>query len=156
MTKHPVPFSWSAFLLAPLVIPVPAAVLLVGGSNYPVTAFGFGVLIGYIFTLAMVGWLLLPALWLVSWVINIKRWLPPVIGGLLAAPIFLAWDYTNWSSSGVDSGPPATTYPQWIAKSWFTPEPLVVISFGVITAAAYHFLATRKPKQSSQPSSSRG
>jgi hypothetical protein len=156
MAKHPVPFSWSALLLAPLVIPVPAGVLFVGGSVHPVAAFGLGALVGYIFTLAMVGGLLLPSLWLVSWAAKIKTWLPPVIGGLLAALIFFAWDYISWGASGVDSGPPATTYPQWIAKSWFTPEPLFVISFGVVTAAAYHFLATRKPNQSSQLSSSRG
>lgn len=156
MAKHPVPFSWSALLLAPLVIPVPTAVVLVAGSKNPIAAFGFCTLVGYIFTLAVVGCLLLPAFWLVSWVANIKTWLPPVIGGLLAAPFFLAWDYLSWGSSGVDSGPPATTYPQWIAKSWLTPEPLVVISFGVVTAAAYHFLAARKPNQSSQPSPGRG
>lgn len=144
MAKHPVPFSWRALLLAPLVIPVPMAVLFVIGSTNPIVAFGFFTAAGYVFTLAVVGCVLLPTLWLVSWVVNIRAGLTLVIGGLLAAPIFLAWDYSIWSSSGVDSGPPSTTYPQWIAKSWFSPEPLVVISFGVITAAAYHLLATRK------------
>ena len=151
MAKHPVPFSWSALLLAPLVIPGPTAALFVVGTKNPLSAFGFFALIGYLFTLAVVGGLLLPALWLVSWITRIKPWLSPVIGGILAAPIFLVWDWISWGSSGADSGPPDTTYPQWIAKSWFTPEPLAVIAFGVVTAAAYHFLATRKPKQPSQP-----
>jgi hypothetical protein len=74
----------------------------------------------------------------------------------LAAPIFIAWDYTSWSSSGIDSGPPAVTYPQWIAKSWFTPEPLVVISLGVVAAAVYHFIATRRPSQSPDPTLASG
>jgi ABC-type glycerol-3-phosphate transport system permease component len=156
MAKHPVHFSWSAVLLAPLVLPVPAGVLFVEGSAHPVLAFGLGALIGYIITLAMVCCLLLPTLWLVSWSAKIKAWLPPVIGGLWAALIFLAWDRISWGASGVDSGPPDTTYPQWIANSWFTPDPLVVISCGVVTAAAYHFLATKKPNQSSQLSSGRG
>jgi hypothetical protein len=55
----------------------------------------------------------------------------------------------------VDSGPPAEAYPQWIAKSWFTPEPLIVISFGVVTAAAYNFLAKRKPNETLRPSQGR-
>jgi hypothetical protein len=156
MAKHPVPFSWSALLLAPLVIPAPAAVLLIAESVHPIAAFGVFTLVSYIFTLAVVGCLLLPTLWLVSWVVPIKTWLAPVIGGLLAAPLFLAWDYSDWCSSGVDSGPPATTYPQWIAKSWFTPEPLVVISFGVVTAAAYHFLAIRKSNRTLQPTRTHG
>jgi hypothetical protein len=151
MAKHTVPFSQSALLQAPLVITVPAAVLLASGSRVPIVAFGICALISYVFTLAMVGCLLLPALWLLSWVARIKTWLPSVIGGLLASLIFLAWDYSNWCSSGVDSGPAPTTYPQWIAKSWFTAEPLVVISFGVVTAAAYNFLATRKPNRSKEP-----
>jgi hypothetical protein len=52
MAKHPVPFSWSAVLLAPLVIPVPAGVLFAGGSAHPVAAFGLGALVGYLLTLA--------------------------------------------------------------------------------------------------------
>jgi hypothetical protein len=151
MAKNTVPFSHSALLQAPLVITVPAAVLLASGTRVPIAAFGIFALLSYLFTLAMVGCLLLPALWLLSWVARIKTWLPPVIGGLLASLIFLAWDYSNWCSSGVDSGPPATTYSQWIAKSWFTPEPLVVISLGVVTAASYNFLATRKPNRSKAP-----
>jgi hypothetical protein len=119
-------------------------VTFVTGITNPIAAFGFLTAVGYVFTLVVVGCVLLPTLWLVSRVANIRAWLTLVIGGLLATPIFLAWDYTSWSSSGVDSGPPSTTYPQWIAKSWFSPEPLVIISFGVITAAAYHLLATRK------------
>jgi hypothetical protein len=150
MTKHPVPFSWGAVLLAPLVAPVPAGVLFVTGSVHPAAAFGLGALVGYIFALAMVGGLLLPTLWLVSWVARINAWLPPVIGGLLTVIIFLAWDYINWGASGADSGPPDTTYSQWVAKSGFTLEPLFMIFFGVVTAATYHFLAARKPHQSSQ------
>jgi hypothetical protein len=156
MAKYSVPFSWSALLKAPLFIVVPAAVFLDSGTKHPFVAFGVFVLLSYVFTLAVVSWLLLPMLWLVSRVSSVKTWQPPVIGGFLASLIFLAWDYSSWCSSGVDSGPPATHYPQWIAKSWFSPDPLVVISFGVVTGAAYNFLATRKPNQSSQPSQSRG
>jgi len=155
MAKHPVPFSLSAVLLAPLVIPVLFGVLLGGGNQHPIAAFAISTLLGYIFTLGVVGGLLLPAFWLVSRFTRITKWRAPVIGGLLAVPVFLAWDYSNWSSSGVDSGPAPTTYSQWLVKSWFTPEPLFVISFGIVTAAAYYFLATRKPRQSSRPSPSR-
>jgi hypothetical protein len=152
MPKHIVPFSWRALLLAPLVISGPAGVLLASGSKYPIVGFGICALVSYVFALAVTACLLLPALWLVSRVASITAWLPPVVGGLIAALLFLAWDYSNWCSSGVDSGPPAEAYPQWIVKSWFTPEPLVVIAFGVITAATYSYLATRKPQRTSKPS----
>jgi hypothetical protein len=151
MSKHTVPFSQSALLQSPLVIIVPAAVFLASGSRIPIAAFVIFALVSYVFTLLVVGCLLIPALWLVSWVASIKTWIPPVIGGLIAAFIFLAWDYSSWCSSGVDSGPPATTYSEWTTKSWFTLDPLIVISFGVVTAAAYNFLATRKPKPSKDP-----
>lgn len=151
MSRHTVPFSLSALFQAPLVIIVPAAVFLASGSRIPIAAFVICALVSYVFALVVVGCLLLPALWLVSCVARIKTWIPPVIGGLIAAVIFLAWDYSNWCSSGADSGPPATTYSEWTAKSRFTLDPLIVISFGVITAAAYNFLATRRPKQSKDP-----
>ena len=148
MTKHTVPFSRSALLQAPLVIVVPAAVFLASGSRVPIAAFAICALVSYVFTLLVVGCLLIPSLWLVSWVASIKTWIPPLMGGLIAAFIFLAWDYSNWCASGVDSGPPAMTYSAWTAKSWFAPDPLIVTSFGVVTAAAYNFLATRRPKRS--------
>ena len=78
MAKHPVPFSWSAVLLAPLVIPVPATIFLVSGGAHPLAAFVFCALVGYTFTLAVVACLLLPTLWLTSQVIRIRPWLPPV------------------------------------------------------------------------------
>ncbi len=150
------PFSSSAVLLAPLAILVPAAALLASGGRNPIVAFAVCALVSYAFTLGVVCLAFLPALWIVSWVTRIRTWVPPVLGGLLGSLIFLGWDYLNWCSSGVDSGPAPTTYRNWIAKSWFTLDPLAVISFGVVTAAAYHFLATRKPRQASQPSEGRG
>lgn len=114
-------------------------------------AFGIFALISYFLALAMLGCLLLPALWLTSRVARFSTWLPPVMGGLIAAIIDIGWDYLTWSSSGVDSGPPSTTYRQWVAKFWFTPEPYVVTLFGAVTGAAYIFLATRKPTQSLDP-----
>lgn len=143
-------------MIAPIVFSLPTAILFAGGSNYPIITFGIGALVGYIVTLAVVGCLFLPALWLVSRVVMIKMWLSLVVGGLLGALIFLAWDYTSLGSSGVDSGPPAMTYRNWIVKSWFSPEPLVVISVGLVTAAVYHLLATRKRNQSSDHSPALG
>ena len=151
MARRIVPLSWRALLLAPLVISVPAAVLLASGSRVPIAAFAMFALISYLFTLATMGCLFLPALWLAGRVGSVGTWLPLVIGGLIAALIFLAWEYISWCSSGVDSGPPATTYQRWVAKSLFTPEPFVAITFGVITAAAYNFLATRTPNPSKDP-----
>jgi hypothetical protein len=150
MANHPFPFSWRALLQAPLVIFIPLAFFLDSGATHPFVAFGVFAVISYVFTLSVVACLLIPALWLVSRVAIVRTWLPPVIGGLFAAFIFLASDYSFWCSSGVDSGPPATPYSQWIAKSWFTTDPFVVIAFGVVTAAAYNFLAKKKATRSSQ------
>jgi hypothetical protein len=150
MAKHPFPFSQRALVQAPLVILLPLAFFLDTGATHPFLAFGIFAVISYIFTLAVVACLFVPALWLVSRVASVGTWLPPIIGGLLAALIFLASDYSYWCSSGVDSGPPSQTYSQWIVKSWFTSDPPIVIAFGIVTAVAYNVLATRKPSQSSK------
>jgi hypothetical protein len=156
MSRHPVPFSQRAVLLAPLVILVPAGALLASGGRNPVVAFAVCALVSYAFTLGVVCLLFLPALWIVSWVTRIRTWVPHVLGGFLGSLVFIGWDYLNWCSSGVDSGPPAESYRQWIAKSWFTLDALAVTSFGALTAAAYHFLATRKPRKTAQPPEGRG
>lgn len=152
MKRHPVPLSSSAVLKAPLFIVVPAAAILATGGRNPVAAFGICAVISYVFTLGVVCFLFLPALWIMSWVTSIGTWLAPALGGLLGSLIFLGWDYLNWCSSGVDSGPPAVSYRHWVAKSWVSPDSLALVAFGAVTAAAYHFLAKRKLRQSSHPS----
>ena len=145
MTKrNPVPFRWAALSLSALVIPVPVGIVAAIGTLHPFFAFVFYTGVGYVFTLAVIAFLLLPAVWILSWVVPIKGWLTTLLGGLIALPLFVCWDYISWHSSGADSGPPDCTYAQWIAKSWFSAEPLSIVGFGLVSAAAYHFLATRK------------
>jgi hypothetical protein len=147
MTKrNPVPFRWAALTLSALVIPAPIGLLTAIGSLHPVYAFVLFTGVGYVFTLAIIAVLLLPALWILSWVAPIKGWLTTLLGGLIAFPLFVGWDYISWHASGVDSGPPDCTYAQWIAKNWFSWEPLSIVGFGMVSAAAYHFLATRKSR----------
>ena len=142
--KSPIPFSWAALTLSALVVPASMGLLTAIGTKQPLISFLLITGLGYVFTLAIMGFVFLPALWLLSWVTRSRGWLATFLGGLIALPVYVAWDYTNWSSSGVDSGPPASTYAHWAAKNWFTWEPVCLLGFGVISGAAYHFLATRK------------
>lgn len=145
MTKrNPVPFHWAALALSALVTPAPIGLDMAIGSLHPVYAFVIFAGIGYVLTLAIIATLLLPALWILSWVTPIKGWITAVLGGLIAFPLFVGWDHISWGASGVDSGPPDCTYAQWVAKNWVTWEPLGIVVLGVGVAAAYHFLATRR------------
>ena len=115
--RSAVPFSWAALTLSALVVPASMGLLTAIGTKQPLISFLVITGLGYVFTLAILGFVFLPVLWLLSWVARIKAWQATLLGGLIALPVFFAWDYTNWSSSGVDSGPPASTYAHWAAKN---------------------------------------
>jgi hypothetical protein len=142
--KSPVPFRWEALMLSSLAVPAPFGLLFALGSVHPVYAFMIGAIVGYIVGLATTSVFLLPALWLLSWVTPIKGWQTTLLGGVIAFLLFVGWDRMDWGASGVDSGPPDTTYAQWIAKNWLPWEIAIIIGAGIVTAAAYHLLCTRK------------
>jgi hypothetical protein len=147
MTKrNPVPFRWAALTLSALVAPAPIALAVALDTLHPVYAFVICTVIGYVLTLGIIAVLLLPALWILSWAAPIKGWLTALLGGLIAFLLFLGSDYISWGASGVDSGPPDSTYAEWVAKNWFSWEPLGLVGLGVVSAAAYHYLATRKSR----------
>ena len=142
--RNPVPFRGAALTRAALVMPAPFGLLLATGAIHPVYAFVVCAGLGYVLALACIAGLLLPALWVLSWITPIKGWLTTLLGGFIAFTLFLCWDYIDWGASGVDSGPPDCTYAQWIARNWSSWEPLVIVGIGLASATAYHFLATRK------------
>jgi hypothetical protein len=144
--RNPVPFRWAALTLSALVVPAPFGLDLAMGAIHPVYAFLVCAGLGYVLALAIIAGLLLPTLWVLSWVTPIEGWLTILLGGLIAFTLFLCWDHINWGASGVDSGPPDCTYAQWIARNWVSWEPVGVVGLGLASAAAYHFLATRTGK----------
>ena len=144
--RSPVPFRWAALTLSSLVVPAPFGLAGAGGAAHPVYAFVVCAFIGYVLALAIIAVLLLPALWILSWIVPVKGWLAALLGGVIAFALFLCWDYINWGASGVDSGPPDGTYAQWVAKNWSSWEPFCTVGVGIVSAVTYHFLATRKPR----------
>ena len=146
------PFSWRAVFLSPLPIPLLAAATLsltLGGTR-EFREFGFMLVVGYIVALGIVVIGLLPALWLLSRFAPLVWWMTVAVGAVEGFLLFFPWDYISWGASGVDSGPPAEPYPYWlITKSLFSWEVLLFVVPGAITAAVYHFLATRKQSKSS-------
>ena len=144
--KNPDPFRWAALMLSSLVLPAPFGLLFAHGSVHPVYAFIIGAIIGYIVGLATISLFLLPALWILSWVTPIKGWQTTLLGGVIAFLLFVGSDRMDWGASGVDSGPPDITYAQWIAKYWLPWEIVIIVGAGIGTAAAYHFLCTRKAR----------
>jgi len=145
MTKrNPVPFRWAALTLSALVIAGPVGLDMAMGALHPVYAALICTVIAYFLTLGIFAVLLLPALWILSWLIPVKTWLTSLLSGLIALLLFISWDYINWGASGTDSGPPDCTYRQWIAKSWHSWEPLGIIGLGLVSGAAYYFIATRE------------
>lgn len=152
--RNPVPFRWAALSLSALVTPGPFGLAAATGSIHPVYAFAVCAVLGYGLALAIVGGLLLPALWILSWIAPIKGWLTTLVGGLVAFLVFVGWDRINWGASGVDSGPPDCTYAQWIARNWTTGELFGTVGVGLVSAAVYHYappVASCRPRLALEP-----
>jgi len=138
-------FSWTALILAPLLVPTIFSVVMAGllqGSNW---ALSFLVLMvpSCIISYATTIFLFLPSLYLVS------LWRPMtglkvcLLGLVLGMLVFVPITWLEWTSSGPDSGPPTESFLTFLLR--WTADPLTAIFplAGLMTSALYWWLATR-------------
>jgi hypothetical protein len=139
-------FTWTGLILAPLLVPISFSVVmtpLLGGSNAALT---FLILIVPSSIICYGGtiFLLLPSLYLLS------LWRPLtvlkvcLVGLVLGALMFFPLTLMMWKGSGPDSGPPTESFLTFAVRWAADPLNLVYPLAGLITSAAYWWLATRR------------
>lgn len=137
-------FSWFAFLVAPLPIPLVCSAWLAFGSpgraaiGFFLLMCGAGLVVSYLGTAA----------WLVTMVL-LQRVRPVGIalgsslGALLGALAILPIFYLSWQASGPDSGPPTDSFLEHFWRDLHDPITLFFIGAGLITALLYFALRGR-------------
>jgi hypothetical protein len=150
--KAPMRFSWTALILAPLLVPTifSAAMLNVQESNV-VLPFLILMIPTSIISYGTTIFLFLPSLYLLS------LWRPMtaakvcLLGLMLGALVFLPLTLLAWQSSGIDSGPPTESFLpfflRWVADPFTAVFPLA----GLTTSGLYWWLATRRHDRPSTP-----
>jgi hypothetical protein len=132
----PVPFSWRALLLAPLPLPAVVAVWFAFGarSGFAVRALFAALQFGGFLSFAGTVILLLPALAVVSRLVQLRTWRAAVVGAVMGLPVYALWVYSSWTSSGSNSGPPGLTFGQWLHQFWTLADLWILASIAVAGA----------------------
>ena len=141
--------SWKGVLVAPLLVPFLANVLLSCStkSQHPVLAFIVFFILGCIVSYAVTVFLFLPWLVALSWVMRVPWWLTCLLGTLLGVALFFPVTYQSWMSSGSDSGPPEVPFRQYLARDLASGELWGFAVAGLLTAAVYAFYARRMSRE---------
>jgi hypothetical protein len=147
-------FSWRGLLIAPAVVPavvgIIAAILLGGGS---VVLFLLTFIIGSLVSYSVTMFVFLPSLFVLSRVWRMTGITTSILGLALGMAAYIPWTVIEWKSSGTDSGPPTETYFSFLFRWDFDPLTLVFLPAGLITAALYWWIGSRKTVAGSGPGS---
>jgi hypothetical protein len=139
-------FSWRALILAPLLMPAIFAGLmaLAFDNNSVVFAFLFVTILGSIISYGSTIFLLLPAMFLLSLCRPLTGRNVSLLGLVLGAAVFVPITLMEWKSSGPDSGPPTENPLVFLLRSGADPTTPIFPVAGLVTAALYWRLATRR------------
>jgi len=147
-------FSWRGLLIAPAVVPalvgIVAAILLGGGS---VVLFLLTFIIGSLVSYSVTIFVFLPALFVLSRVRRMTGFTTSILGLALGMVAYIPWTVIEWKSSGADSGPPTETCFAFLFRWDFDPLTLVFLPAGLITAALYWWIGSRRTVAGSGPES---
>lgn len=139
------PFSWRALLIAPIAVPLVAAVAITyfvsGGFSWGL--FILMCLVGLMVSYSCTVGLLLPGLCVLSRLTAPNAWKVTLLGVVLALAPYLVICGIMWKSSGPDSGPPVDNFFHYLARS--EPDPMLglFLAAGAINAGIYYLLASR-------------
>ena len=139
-------FSWTALIVAPLLVPLLFSLAMVGfsESGNPLLMFLILMVPGCVISYGTTIFLLLPALYLVS------RWRPLtglnvcLLGLVLGMLVFVPLTWIDWASSGPDSGPPTESFLSFFLRWAADPVNAIYPVAGLITAGLYWWLATQR------------
>ena len=140
-------FSWRALILAPLLAPVVLCVIaapLLNGDGPVVLPFLILLIPACVISYGTTVFLFLPALYLLSLWRPLTALIACLLGVALGAAMIAPITVLMWKSSGPDSGPPTEPLREFF-QSWAT-DPLMLVfpAAGLVTAALYWWLGTRR------------
>jgi hypothetical protein len=147
-------FTWEAFLLAPLPVPLIYAIAFVLATDGRSPFIGILVLfaIGSAVSYGATAMLLLPSLYLLSRFTVLTARLTSILGAVLGAASALAYVRLAFQASGENSGPPAGTFVEYFWRQLAEPIiPAMLIAGGLGTAAMYWRLAAAPPWRVHKP-----
>jgi len=150
MTTQTMKFTWKGFVLAPLLVPIIFAVLLIssGGSRSPILGLLMVFAIGSVFSYCVTAFLFLPCLYLLSKFAALTVHLTCIVGAVLGAVAYLLFAWQGFQASGVNSGPPTGRFVDYLLRD--LPDPLGWALFpggGLVTAALYWMLVNQAQRQ---------
>ena len=145
-------FSWTALILAPLLVPTIFSVALL---NFEQSSWALPFLIlmvpSCIVSYGTTIFLFLPSLYLLSLSRPIT-WLGVcVLGLLLGALVFVPLTLMAWTGSGPDSGPPTESFLPFFLRWAADPFTLIFPLAGLMTAGLYWWLAAWRRGHPSPP-----
>jgi hypothetical protein len=137
-------FSWRSLILAPLLLPVMfSAVFGVLSGGNPVFAFLVLLIPCCIVSYGATIVLFLPCLYLLSLWRPMTGFKVCLLGAVLGVAVFVPVTWLEWTSSGVDSGPPTDRFLTFFVRSTTDPFAAIFPLAGLITAGMYWWLETR-------------
>jgi hypothetical protein len=140
-------FTWKGLILAPLPVPLMACAVmapLLKADGAPVVL-PFLVLLfpACVIAYGTTVFLFLPALFLLSRVRPMSAWMTCLLGFVLGVAVIVPVTGLAWKSSGPDSGPPVESFLTFLVR-WIDPSMLFFPVAGLVTAALYWWLGTRR------------
>lgn len=141
-------FSWKALLLAPLPTPFLAglALLIMAGANNLLYGFLILFALGSAFSYGVTLSGFLPALFILSRFTPLNRRNTCALGTLLGAASYIPFILMEYQASGVDSGPPAITFMEYVQQQLISclVVGLLFTLGGLLTAVVYWKLSEDK------------
>lgn len=138
-------FSWTALILAPLLVPAVYSGAMVGlMDSRSAMVFLILMIVGCIISYGTTIFLFLPSLYLLS------RWRPMtgltvcLLGLVLGMLVIVPMTAMEWKASGPDSGPPTENFLTFFVRFAADPFSAIFPVAGLMTSGFYWWLATRR------------
>jgi hypothetical protein len=137
-------FSWTGLILAPLLVPLmfSAAMLSSLQGSSPVLLFLLMMVPSCVVSYGTMIFLFLPSLFLLSLRRPITGFNVCLLGLVLGAVVFVLQTWTEWKSSGPDSGPPTESFVVFFVRWAADPMAAMYPPAGLVTAGLYWWLGT--------------
>ncbi len=142
------PFSLTAFLVAPWPVPLASCAVLSFTSDGRQSVAFFFIALAVSLAFSYLGTsTLVVCLHFVAQARPVTRLVSAVSGVLLAALGYLPFAFLSWGSSGPDSGPPVGAFPAYLLRCWNDPILGLFLAGGLVAALLYDFLARRQARK---------
>ena len=134
-------FSWKAILLALLLVPLIAALILATApSQNRFLAFLFFFALGCVFSYGASAVLFLPCLFVLSRFTRLTAWLADLLGIVLGMAVYVPLGWQSYLATGDNSGPPPGSFAQYLWRDSWSERWLFYLG-GLVTATVYWLLA---------------